>query len=202
MEAEEENKQNPSLYIGSYQQQLYVQESESQLRQVTDGRVLDEATGELVYPKVNWKPYLISADSRTTVINHGNKPKHSDLPMLTYDHTSQHTKTRDPDTALAVIGGNHEYPYDTGVYLYPDEPDLQIDLIEEMKNNVTEGKQTLTSRISLSKCGNFICYFFTTRDIPWIFFRLIFWRIIINMKNYLICYCHFFAKKYVKSLNW
>ena len=60
MEAEDQNTQNPSLYIGSYQQQLYVQESEAKLRQVVDGRVLN---GELVYPKVNWKPYLISADS-------------------------------------------------------------------------------------------------------------------------------------------
>ena len=134
MEAEDQNTQNPSLYIGSYQQQLYVQESEAQLRQVVDGRVLN---GELVYPKVNWKPYLISADSRTTVINHGNKPKHSELPMLEY----QHTKTNDPNKALAVIGGNSEYPYDSGLYLYPDEPDLQTDLIEELKNNVTEGKQ-------------------------------------------------------------
>ena len=139
MEAEDQNTQNPSLYIGSYQQQLYVQESEAQLRQVVDGRVLN---GELVYPKVNWKPYLISADSRTTVINHGNKPKHSELPMLEY----QHTKTNDPNKALAVIGGNSEYPYDSGLYLYPDEPDLQTDLIEEMKNNVTEGKQN-------SQCG-------------------------------------------------
>ena len=139
MEAEDQNTQNPSLYIGSYQQQLYVQESEAQLRQVVDGRVLN---GELVYPKVNWKPYLISADSRTTVINHGNKPKHSELPMLEY----QHTKTNDPNKALAVIGGNSEYPYDSGLYLYPDEPDLQTDLIEEMKNNVTEGKHSFQSK--------------------------------------------------------
>ena len=41
------------------------------------------------------------------------------------------------NTALAVIGGNADYPYDSGLYLYPEEPDLKYDLVEDMKNNVT-----------------------------------------------------------------
>ena len=77
---DEDSKSDPTLYIGSYQQQLYIQESDAQLK-----RVVDNSPGELIHPKLNWRPYLISADSRTTVINHGSKPKNNELPMLTYD---------------------------------------------------------------------------------------------------------------------
>ena len=114
-----EIKSDPSFYIGSYKQQLYIQESEFQIQKKT------------VYPKVNWKPYLISADSRTTIINHGSEPSQAELPMLTYDPNSAQS------TALAVFkqGGNAEYPYDSGLYFYPEEAsNLQLDLAEEINN--------------------------------------------------------------------
>lgn len=120
-------KSDPSLYIGTYKQQLYIQENDFQLDKL-------QASKEPIYPKVNWKPYLISADSRTTVINHGSKPSQADLPMLTYDPGTAKS------TALTVFnqGGNAEYPYDSGLYFYPEEPTLEVDLIQEMKSNITE----------------------------------------------------------------
>ena len=114
---------DPSLYIGSYKQQLYIQESSMHLNKLNN---------QEEYAKVNWRPYLISADSRTTVINHGEKPN-SDLPMLTYDPNTAES------TALAVFnqGGNADYPYDSGLYLYPEEPKLELDLVEEITHNAT-----------------------------------------------------------------
>ena len=53
----EESLQDPSLYIGSYNQQLYIQESDWQLNR----KIHAENPNAW---KVAWKPYLISADSR------------------------------------------------------------------------------------------------------------------------------------------
>ena len=53
----EESLQDPSLYIGSYKQQLYIQESDWQLNR----KIHAENPNAW---KVAWKPYLISADSR------------------------------------------------------------------------------------------------------------------------------------------
>ena len=89
------------------------------------------------FPKVSWRPYLISSHTRTPVINHGN---HADrnpnqLPMLTYDSDTADT------TALAVIngGGPAGYPFDSGLYLFPDneieyEPPVSSNLDEEDGN--------------------------------------------------------------------
>ena len=72
---------------------------------------------------------------RTTIINHGARPTktQTELPMLTYDPSTAES------TALAVFnqGGNAEYPYDSGLYFYPEEANLEYDLVEDMRNNVT-----------------------------------------------------------------
>ena len=137
----ENGNSDPSLYIGSYQKQLYIQESDELLlkRKYLKGKFFDEKTGEinaLQSHRVKWRPYLISADSRTTVINHGSKPKTNELPMLTYDpNTAENTAV----TVFKHGGGNAEYPYDSGLYFYPDEPTLDYDLIEDItKNNLTQ----------------------------------------------------------------
>ena len=59
----EEPLQDPSLYIGSYKQQLYIQESDLQLNR----KIHAENPNNW---KVAWKPYLISADSR--YVKYGN----------------------------------------------------------------------------------------------------------------------------------
>ena len=57
----EESLQDPSLYIGSYKQQLYIQESDWQLNR----KIHAENPNAW---KVAWKPYLISADSRCVCV--------------------------------------------------------------------------------------------------------------------------------------
>merc|ERR1712079_910569 len=99
-----------------------------------------------------WKPYLISADSRTTIINHGTRPSQTELPMLTYDPSTAES------TALAVKyqGGNAEYPYDSGLYFYPEEANLEYNLIDDMRNNITGAKKGSESKVNtagMSQCA-------------------------------------------------
>ena len=80
------------------------------------------------YPRVAWRPYLISASSRTPIINHGSGPP-SGMPLLTHD------KKTAENTALAVIAdAGSDYPFDSGLYLFPDEPNLDYDIVEDYKN--------------------------------------------------------------------
>ena len=57
--------------------------------------------------------------------------------MLTYDPSTAES------TALAVFnqGGNAEYPYDSGLYFYPEEANLEYDLVEDIRNNITEANE-------------------------------------------------------------
>ncbi len=54
------------------------------------------------FPRVTWKPYLITSHQRTPIINHGSPERDKELPLLTYDD-----KTRE-NTALAVFSGSGE----------------------------------------------------------------------------------------------
>ena len=62
--------------------------------------------------------YTTKYQTRTPVINHGQSSDRNpnQLPMLTYDSDTADT------TALAVIkgGGTAGYPFDSGLYLFPD----------------------------------------------------------------------------------
>ena len=60
---DEDRDRSPVLFIGSYQNQLYVQENEKSLK--NDHVYLDAGKGhelstDVAFPKVTWKPYLIS----------------------------------------------------------------------------------------------------------------------------------------------
>ena len=85
--------------------------------------------------------------SRTPIINHGSGPP-SDLPLLTHD------KKTAENTALAVIAdAGSEYPFDSGLYLFPDEPNLDYDIVEDFKNKsktviATNGKVSFDDVLS------------------------------------------------------
>jgi len=120
----------PLLYLGTFKSQLYIQESERQRKTATrvplDNQHLQPPFFH--FPRITWRPYLISASSRTPIINHGAEPP-GDLPLLTHD------KRRAENTALAVVGdAGSDYPFDSGLYLFPDEPHLDYDLVEDLKN--------------------------------------------------------------------
>ncbi len=51
------------------------------------------------------------------------------MPLLTHD------KKTAENTALAVIAdAGSDYPFDSGLYLFPDEPNLDYDIVEDYKN--------------------------------------------------------------------
>ncbi len=142
IEDAEFNLQSPMLYIGTYKKQLYIQESarleKSRLSLDNDKRK------ELDFPRVTWRPYLISSKSRTPVYNHGLKAP-SQFPLLTFDEKVAE------NTALSVFSGS-EYPFDSGMYLFPDEPTLEYDPILDYKDDgdqegvkVGEGVNTIAS---------------------------------------------------------
>ena len=121
-------------------------------------------------PRVTWRPYLISSASRTPVINHGakrdvekevrsdqrrgqislnltqiNLPSQDGLPLLTYAD-----EKLAESTALSVISGAADYPYDSGLYLYSEEgaSDLSYDPIldyDQDLNNDTDSKSANNS---------------------------------------------------------
>ncbi|KAK4315615.1 hypothetical protein Pmani_013179 [Petrolisthes manimaculis] len=120
--APRDDEEQPALYVGVHQKQLYIQQS-SQLRQRITHAVKifaaeaatqdsDEELGENVrFPRVEWKPYLATAPSRTPILHH-HPPRRIHHLLLDFEEDER-------DTALAVMP-QAEYPYDNGYYLYAD----------------------------------------------------------------------------------
>ena len=128
--------QTPLLYIGTHNKQLYIQESDRVRERKEKVQLNLEAHASRQFPKVSWRPYLISAGSRTPIFNHGGAQQDGEnpkLPLLAYDG-----KTAE-NTALAVFtgAGGGGYPFDSGLYLYPDEPDLDYDPLLDFQNETT-----------------------------------------------------------------
>lgn len=153
--------QTPLLYIGSHNKQLYIQESDALFEDNADKmrahQLLQNPDAEdtQAYPKVTWRPYLISSASRTPVINHDSRVKeqhlietNSPFPLLTYDDKVAES------TALAVFTGS-EYPYDSGFYLFPEEPDLKYDPILDYDSDGanTKGSGTVLGEASAGGGG-------------------------------------------------
>ena len=138
--ADESASGNAALYVGTFQDQLYIQESARQHKQATQAFSELHSSNAVEFPRVTWRPYLVSAESRTPIINHGAFP----LPRLTYVGETKLSNSNDENggsinTALAVFQhSKYPYPYDAGLFLYPDEPVLDYDHIDEIANGTVE----------------------------------------------------------------
>ncbi|XP_076368926.1 pancreatic eIF-2alpha kinase [Tachypleus tridentatus] len=95
---------SPVLYIGIHEKQPYIQHSPG-MKDMLYGVTKTHYTDHL--PKVEWKPYLATALSRTPVINTGIKPSEV-LGKPEYEKS----------TSLVLRHDYLEYPYDNGYYLY------------------------------------------------------------------------------------
>ena len=143
--SEEAAAGNAALYVGSFQNQLYIQESERQRKQAAHA-FSELHSSNIEFPRVTWRPYLVSADSRTPIIHHGAPPgieTYPPLPRLTHiPNTGQSTGDSNGDninTALAVFQhSKYPYPYDAGLFLYPDEPVLDYDTVDELVNRTRD----------------------------------------------------------------
>lgn len=124
----DEDEENPFLYIGSHQSQLYIQESvrlrtEADSALAADQLAAADPSSLVAYPRVTWRPYLVSP-SRTPVINHG--AERPEVALLTFQQTTI-MRGDAQSTALAITTNSGEYPYDSGFYLYPDTTSLNSD---------------------------------------------------------------------------
>ncbi|XP_053629408.2 eukaryotic translation initiation factor 2-alpha kinase 3 isoform X2 [Cherax quadricarinatus] len=122
--SENEEQEQPALYVGVHQKQLYIQQSGGmQYRVNSAARVFTAADSstqdfsEVKFPRVKWRPYLASAPSRTPIVHYtGNR-----YPLL-LDYN-----VKDKSTAVAVTH-QLDYPFDNGYYLYADEKIGQLNL--------------------------------------------------------------------------
>lgn len=82
--------------------------------------------------------------------------------MLTYDPSTAES------TALAVFhqGGNAEYPYDSGLYFYPEEANLEYNLIEDMRNNITGANKDAESKENTAGVCNICEVMFMDSNFP------------------------------------
>ncbi|KAK3095121.1 hypothetical protein FSP39_010550 [Pinctada imbricata] len=101
--SEEKVNSEPLLYVGMHHNQLYVQPS-APMQQTVKSATKARGHSQVAMPRVAWKPYLITAPSRTPIFR-GNR---QEVPMIT--DKSEH--------GLTVWHEN--YPFDNGYYLYPD----------------------------------------------------------------------------------
>lgn len=126
---------NPVLYLGMHDRQLYVQHSGSLQPDYfeTVVQVVDLHRSRL--PRVEWKPYVSSAPSRTPIINTGNKPA---PPMLEEASSSR--------KALMIKDDILDYPFDTGYYLYRGV-DLENDNDSVLLCEKEEAAETLNEHI-------------------------------------------------------
>ncbi|XP_013794487.1 eukaryotic translation initiation factor 2-alpha kinase-like [Limulus polyphemus] len=130
---------SPVLYIGIHEKQPYIQHS-SGMKDMLFGVTKTHHTDHL--PKVEWKPYLATAPSRTPVITTGVKGSEM-VGKPEYEKS----------TALVLRNDYFEYPFDNGYYLYGTQ-ELQT-LIEntshcEIKDNVQKEGESLEQIIIVS----------------------------------------------------
>ncbi|XP_064118578.1 eukaryotic translation initiation factor 2-alpha kinase 3-like [Macrobrachium nipponense] len=139
-----DDHKQPALYVGVHQKQLYIQQSGGMRHRVnTAFRVFssgmpDEEGGanEVSFPRVQWRPYLATALSRTPVVNF-NERKH---PLLGDSEAGEEI------TAVA-IPQQIDYPYDNGYYLFADENTGQLNFSGPWEVPVLE-EETLMDEVT------------------------------------------------------
>ncbi|KAK2142502.1 hypothetical protein LSH36_947g01029 [Paralvinella palmiformis] len=120
------------LYVGVYDNQVYVQPSNSLQQQVHDATTRAVITGDpsvMCMPHVRWKPYLATAGSRT--------------PFLTQFDKHEMSKVIG-DTSKALIPHHVDYPFDEGakegVYLLQEQSPVKYgvdrQIVDKSSTNV------------------------------------------------------------------
>ncbi|XP_045123041.1 eukaryotic translation initiation factor 2-alpha kinase 3-like isoform X2 [Portunus trituberculatus] len=147
-------EKQPALYVGVHQQQLYIQQSAGMHHQLNSAARLftaDSTEDSLVtkYPRVQWRPYLASAPSRTPIVNHHHHNQH---PLLLSFEADE-----EPNTAIALT--HHiDYPFDNGYYLYADDTSSQLNLSRPWNRPSTEEEEEETIMDEVTSQIMHICF--------------------------------------------
>ncbi|XP_067942857.1 eukaryotic translation initiation factor 2-alpha kinase 3-like [Watersipora subatra] len=115
------NAPAPSLYIGVYERQVYLQPSERVRKNMSAISNFHQhgITEFVATPRVRWAPYLTSSPSRTPWLNYGKSDPSLESPKPP-SHSEGH--------ALSVFNPTMDYPYDQGFYLIvQDADDASVD---------------------------------------------------------------------------
>lgn len=110
---EEESEAKRMVYIGSFNDQLFILQSQNLLKSValewkTFGNDLHSAP-----PQVTWQPYLNTASSRTPILRNGPVPETAVIIPVRREERS---------SAVAIVHNEGEYPFDSGLYLLVGHP--------------------------------------------------------------------------------
>ncbi|XP_074642739.1 eukaryotic translation initiation factor 2-alpha kinase-like [Tubulanus polymorphus] len=124
----EELPSQPLLYLGSYDNQMYVQPSKKmtdEINKVVEKYARGSNTELIPMPKVEWRPYLASAPSRTPLVIVSKRKL-----IGSTDFTSM--------SKGALIKRNDvEYPFDNGYYLFADKKPV-VPTLEEEETDSTD----------------------------------------------------------------
>ncbi|XP_023237142.1 eukaryotic translation initiation factor 2-alpha kinase-like [Centruroides sculpturatus] len=118
----------PLLYLGIHNNQPYIQHSKGRMNAIF-GVNLGDST---IKQHFHWKPYLITASSRTPHINLGN---HVESDSKNYVKNVEKTKAK---TALILKSDQLDYPYDSGYYLYETTEVTVIDVVTDNTSQCEE----------------------------------------------------------------
>ncbi|XP_071513696.1 eukaryotic translation initiation factor 2-alpha kinase-like [Panulirus ornatus] len=125
-----EEQEQPALYVGVHQKQLYIQQSGGMRHRVNSATRIFTADSsaqdstEVKFPRIQWRPYLATAPSRTPIIHYSSR-RH---PLLIdYDEKEESS------TAVAVTH-HTDYPFDNGYYLYDDKNSGHLNLSRPWEN--------------------------------------------------------------------
>lgn len=102
---------SPLLYLGIHDNQLYIQHSKEVINSIFSATKSPFGSLSTIH-HFQWKPYLITASSRTPYINLG---IHEESDLQNHIKNSDKTELK---TAMILKSDQLEYPYDSGYYLY------------------------------------------------------------------------------------
>lgn len=125
--SEEIAKITPSIYIGMFKRQLYIQESD-QLRSA-QSKVVDHMVGDAddtqTFQRIPWRP-IDASSSELAQIEHETVEDTSLVTTSSGDEIGQSSKKNYSATAISVLYGS-EYVNGNGFYLYAKRNDEKCD---------------------------------------------------------------------------
>uniref|UniRef100_T1PB13 non-specific serine/threonine protein kinase n=1 Tax=Musca domestica TaxID=7370 RepID=T1PB13_MUSDO len=120
---------NPSIYVGMYDKQLYIQESVSLRKEILDqSNLYTQIMAESQMPKIPWRPISASSSSLVIYQENGDKviaPGGSDAPALPSSEIRGNELVPYDDEMFALSAQSvlnaSEYVNGNGFYLYTDK---------------------------------------------------------------------------------